>query len=72
MTNFCNSCNSFLKDISAFEQRISKAAIAQWLERLSSKQEVMSSILIGGYTLHFSSRLYNFRKTLKDFVVISK
>ena len=25
------------------------AAIAQWLERLSSKQEVMSSILIGGY-----------------------
>ena len=26
-----------------------EAAIAQWLERLSSKQEVMSSILIGGY-----------------------
>ena len=26
----------------------SEAAIAQWLERLSSKQEVMSSILIGG------------------------
>ena len=25
------------------------AAIAQWLERLSSKQEVMSSILIGGF-----------------------
>ena len=25
-----------------------EAAIAQWLERLSSKQEVMSSILIGG------------------------